>query len=192
MIGGHEGMLTGMTVRYFPIVLLFALSLSGTAVAETIYRWVDSTGQAHYTDVPREGAEPVELKPASTFSPSATAEARAASRADSESDNDSGYESLVISSPTEEQTIWNTGGVITVTVRPQPALKPGHGIILYYDDQPLQDQPMRTTNVQLSEVYRGTHSLRADVVGPSGQVLISSPTVTFFYKQSALGGQAQR
>ena len=35
------------------------------ALADEIYRWVDEDGQVHYSDVPRDGAEQVELEPGS-------------------------------------------------------------------------------------------------------------------------------
>ncbi len=37
--------------------------------AETIYKWVDSDGVVHYSDVPRDGADKLVLGPVQTFSP---------------------------------------------------------------------------------------------------------------------------
>lgn len=185
MNAGLGGMLVSMINSRILVFVLMGSMVGLPAQADTIYRWVDANGLVHFSDVPREGAQEVELSPQSSFRmPAAASSVPSAER---ETVGVSLYESLAISSPTEEQTIWNTGGVINISVSPTPALRTGHGIRLYYDGQPLQEQPLRTTSMQLSEVYRGEHTLRAEIVDASGQVLIRSTPVTFFYRQTAAG-----
>ncbi len=74
----------------------------------------------------------------------------------------------------------------------QPGLQAGHQIRLFMDGEQLADLPPGSANVQLSEVLRGEHQLRAEVVDANGQVLISSSPVKFFYQQTSVNRRPGR
>jgi hypothetical protein len=183
----------GYAVRMFriliPALTVAAVLLATPALAETIYRWVDGSGQMHYSDVPREGAERLELDPAQTFS--APTVARPSSPPEQiVEESVMGYEALEISSPSQEETIWNTGGVITVAVRPKPSLMEGHSVNIYYDGKLIESKAARATSAQLSEVYRGEHRITAEILDAAGAVVQAASPITFFYRQtSVLNGQ---
>lgn len=166
--------------------------------AETIYKWVDSDGVVHYSDVPRDGADKLVLGPVQTFTPppqqpAARADVTAdADAADGEESGFAAYEAIEITSPSQEEIIWNTGGQVTVATRLQPGLQAGHQIRLFMDGEQLADLPPRSANVQLSEVLRGEHQLWAEVVDENGQVLISSSPVKFFYQQTSVNRRPGR
>lgn len=166
-----------------PALTAATVLLATAAMAEPIYRWVDESGQTHYSDVPHEEAEQIELQPAQTFSAPA-AERSPASADQVDEEPVIGYESLEIVSPSEEETIWNTGGVITVAVKPNPSLMEGHSVNIYYDGKLIDSKAPRATNTKLSEVYRGEHKITADIMDASGTVLVSASPITFFYRQS--------
>jgi len=163
---------------------LIAAIAAVPALAEEIYRWADQTGQVHYSDIPRDGAERVELDPAQTFSSPEVA--RPAPSSTVLAEPVVGYAGLTIVSPSQEETIWNTGGVITIAVDANPGLKPGHSISILYDGNELQKAPQATT-AQLSEVYRGEHRIGAEIRDETGTVLQRATPVTFFYRQAAGG-----
>lgn len=167
--------------------LLVAMNSS----AETIYKWVDETGQVHYSDVPRQGAVEIYIAPVQTFSmPSATrSSAPANAGPDDEAEN---YDFVGIASPAAEETIWNTGGLVTVAVSLQPGLKMGHQIVLFMDDQQVAVLPPMSSSVQLQDVERGSHKLRAEVIDENGKKLIASATTTFFYQQTSVNRRAGR
>ncbi|NND55533.1 MAG: DUF4124 domain-containing protein [Gammaproteobacteria bacterium] len=169
------------------IPVLIAVFAASPVLADEIYRWVDSTGQVHYSDVPRDGAEQVELNPAQTFS--APAIPRATSTQTTAEDATGSYTELSIDSPSQEETIWNTGGVITVQVSAEPGLREGHSISIYYDGTELKKGPQSTV-VRLSEVFRGEHKITADIKDAAGKVLTRAEPVTFFYRQTANGPAA--
>ncbi len=156
--------------------------LAAPVLADEIYRWVDDQGQVHYSDVPRDGAEQVELKPAQTFVGQRVN--RTSSAPEPEDESVAPYSSLEITSPAQEETIWNTGGVITVAVNPVPGLKPGHSLNISYDGNLVGGGGLRTTSTQLSGVYRGAHTLQATIVDAAGNTLITAPPVTFYYQRS--------
>lgn len=165
---------------------LAVLLTAAPVLADEIYRWVDSAGQVHYSDVPRDGAEQVEMNPTQTFTAPKVARA-SSSPAQAKADLAAGYDSLTIVSPSQEETIWNTGGVITIAVSASPALQPGHSVSIYYDGQAVEKEP-QATSAQLSEVFRGEHKVTAEIRDASGRVIKKADPVTFFYKQTAGGG----
>ena len=175
----------GMRYRVLIPALIAALA-AVPALAEEIYRWVDSSGQVHFSDVPRDGAEQVELNPAQTFS--AAAATRSAPPPAVTDEPAPGYAGLTIVSPTEEETIWNTGGVITISVSPDPGLMEGHSVSIYFNGNEVE-KPPQATSAQLSEVFRGEHKITADIRDASGKVLKQAEPVTFFYRQSANGAR---
>ncbi len=93
------------------------------------------------------------------------------------------YESLVVTSPEPEQTLWNIGGVVTVSLALSPALRSGHQVRVYYDGNP---QEVTGLNFQLQEVYRGAHNLQAEVLDQNGNVMIRSQPSRFYVQQTSI------
>jgi hypothetical protein len=137
----------------------------------------------HYSDVPREGAEAVNLseynkKTGARISNSTTLTRRA------EEPEEFTYDTLEIIAPAAEETLWNIEGRLNVQISVNPNLLPGHGIRLYYDGTA---QDILGTNAQLTEVYRGVHSLRAEVLDATGRVVTVSEPIRFYVQQNAIG-----
>jgi hypothetical protein len=102
------------------------------------------------------------------------------------------YESLEIVEPTEGVTLWHIGGVLDVRLRLEPGLRRGHRLRVYYDGELAEGVPGDALEFQLSEVWRGEHTLRATVEDGDGRVLIESPTVTFYVQQTGLFSPQRR
>lgn len=166
---------------------MLVLAVSLPSVGQGIYKWTDKNGVTHYSDLPRDGAVEVEVEPAQTFSaPGATGtDNNDAFGAGGTSGEESAYKSLTINSPSMEETIWNTGGNVKVSVSVRPALQPGHRITLYLNDKSMGDLPEKMNSTTLMKIPRGTHTLRAEVRDAFGQSQISAEGVTFYYKQTA-------
>jgi len=169
--------------------IAFAL-LTSQVFADSIYRWEDERGHPHYSDVPRDGAEELDVAPAQTFrapvvAPRAATPATEAAEADAQPAVV--YTSFAIVSPRTEETFWNTGGTLNLTVSLQPGLQMGHRIQAYLDGKPLGELPAGTMTTTLSEVNRGQHSIHAELTDETGKILRRSANVTFFVQQSAEG-----
>ncbi|HLU07111.1 MAG TPA: DUF4124 domain-containing protein [Woeseiaceae bacterium] len=167
---------------YIGIGLLLAASL---ALAQ-VYRWVDEDGVVHYSDQPHQGAEEVELEGAPAINmptPRRPASASRAAAAPDEQQPVAGYETLAVASPAAEETLWNIGGVLNVSLSLQPALQPGHQLRVYFDGTP---QEVGGTQFQLQEVYRGAHNLQAEVLDQNGQLMIRSEPVRFYVQQTTI------
>jgi hypothetical protein len=161
---------------------LLAILLAMPAYAEGIYQWEDENGQMHFSDMPHEGAIEIELQPVQTFTAPTVDRTGSKDRAESTDGGDKkGYKSLEITSPSNEENLWNTGGTVSVKMSVSPKLQSGDQIRLYMDGRLLEDQS--GTSAQLSNVYRGAHILKAEVQDKNGRILVRSGQVTFFIKQ---------
>lgn len=160
--------------------------------AATLYRWVDENGRVHYSDRPQQGAETLEVEPAQTFEapkPRATQPARrpaAAPEAAEPAEPAVSYASLAVRSPTQDQVLWNIGTVLPVALALEPALQPGHRIVLRFNGAAVDAWPGTATSGQVRDVYRGTHTVSAEIVDANGTVLKTSAPVTFYVKQTSI------
>jgi hypothetical protein len=165
--------------------LLIVVLVASAAQATEVYRWVDASGQAHYSDRWRPGAEKLRLEVSPGFS--APPPAQQATAADAEpAAATSRYESLRILSPAQEEVLWNIEGQLRVSVQVTPRLLPGHSLRLYLDNGLAAELSPGSTQADLQNVYRGVHTLKAEVADASGQALASSPAVTFAVRQTSI------
>jgi hypothetical protein len=159
--------------------LLYVLLLLGPAAhAAKIYKWTDPQGNVIYSDKPRPGAVELEVptEPAGIVPvpPQDVAQPRqpAASTA--------AYRALTVMSPADRQVVENTVGLVNVSLAVAPALRAadGHALRLRLDGQTL-DTRYAGSEIVLTSVQRGEHTLQAEVVDAAGAVLIVSAAVTF-------------
>ncbi len=166
---------------------IFAILVLALGAAD-VYRWIDADGQAHYTDRPQPGAERVTIDVGpSTSSPDTGASPSSNTQAPDDGTGSPvfSYRSLTITTPAQEQVLWNIEGQLDVAAAVQPALRSGHALQFYLDGRMAQADAGRT-QTQYPEVFRGEHSLRVEVVDEEGKTLITSPTSRFFVRQRAL------
>jgi hypothetical protein len=173
--------------------ILLAALLSTAALAGPAYKWVDETGQVHYSDRPRPGAEKVQLpayrspgdnRPARPPTAQATP-----AEAEEPTDPDRPYELMEISAPTEQETLWNTGGNLNVAVNMSPRLRRGDRLVIYLDGERLGINPPSASFV-LQEVFRGEHRLQIAVVDGFDQEVVRTLPRRFMIQQaSALNPQ---
>jgi hypothetical protein len=166
-----------------------ACLLAGVLFAQA-YRWVDEDGVVHYSDRPHPGAEEIELstsRPASrprTPPPSSNTSRRNEQSADEQPDVAFSYESLAVSTPGAEETLWNIEGVLNVTLELRPALRRGDQVRVYFDGE--QNLITRRTSFQVEEVYRGVHNIQVEVVDQAGTLMIRSQPNRFYVQQNTI------
>lgn len=171
--------------------VVLGILVSGPALAQTIYKTVDENGNVVYSDTNPDGdGERVTLrelsvvKPGNLETPQAGEETAAA--AAREQSSEAAEVGLRILSPEPEETIWNTAYVLSVQVGVTGALPEGAQLAYIVDGE--VKQTTRSTSVQLSEVFRGEHTLSVELRGGSGRVLSSAGPVTFYMRQGSAGG----
>ena len=97
------------------------------------------------------------------------------------------YRVLSIAEPADGETLFDNSGDVDIRIVVAPTLRrdAGDKFVLNVDELPVT--PIDTTEMQLHALERGAHTLQASVVDRAGNVLISSPQVTFYlWEASAL------
>ena len=167
-----------------PIFILLGLAMATGAFAEA-YTWTDQQGVVHYSDRPHPGAKTIELGDGNSQRPIPAPRSNAA-QPDSEETTapaSVGYESLEVSSPGAEETLWNIEGTLNVSLTLTPSLRPGHQVRVYFDGAP---QIVNSANFQLQEVYRGVHNLQAEVIDETGKLMIRIRPNRFYVQQNSV------
>jgi len=88
------------------------------------------------------------------------------------------YESIAITQPFADQTIFDNNGDVEVAIAITPALRGGDRIVLDVDGRAMS--PRRRPHFELTGIDRGEHTLRAHAVDARGGLLIASAPVTFY------------
>jgi hypothetical protein len=168
------------------LYVLLALAVPASA-GQTVYKWVDEKGVTHFSDQPVAGAEKLELssgpkRSAETPAPSYSPPAR---QDDVPVQKGPAYARFVIESPQQDETIINTGGVVRVSLAATPALDSQHVVTLFLDGSRVQDFAAMSMSHEFSNVPRGSHTIKAVVSTPQGQMLQETPPVTFHVRQES-------
>ena len=164
-------------------ILVFTAILAATAaLADDAWKWIDAEGVVHYSDVPVEGAQQVNLSEYNKKTGAQISNGRTV-REKTEEPEKVTYESIAIAAPAAEETLWNIEGLLNVTVAVNPQLQPGHRIRAYFDGEAMD---VSGTSFQILEVYRGTHTLQAEVIDNTGRVLVRSPSSRFYVQQNSI------
>jgi hypothetical protein len=167
-------------MRAFAFTLMFCVAAS--AGAATIYKWVDAQGVVHYSDQPHPGAEKLELGEIQTYSGTSSRPRDAAPVGDAPPPSDGPpYAVCELYKPSTDEVFFNTQSVIA-KLRVQPALRRGDQVFLALNGRRLPDPPSGT-EVTVSPVFRGTHTLMLVVEDRGGNVVCQSDPVTFHVRQ---------
>ena len=169
-----------MDKRLF-IVLLGLLF--GSAVFAQAYRWVDEDGVVHFSDRPQPGAQEFELPEANVTSVRPVDRSSSTSRRNDDDTEEFTYEIIEVLSPAAEETLWNIEGVLDVTLRTRPALRPGDQVRVYFDGQ---SRLVNGLSFQLNNVFRGEHNIQAEIVDPGGALLARSQPSRFYVQQTSV------
>ena len=154
------------------------------ALADAAWKWTDAEGVVHYSDVPVDGAERVDISEysratgarISSPTPAASATTKAAP-----AETAFRYESITIATPAAEETLWNIEGILSVTVSVSPGLQSGHRIRAYFDGE---ERMVSGTNFSIDEVARGVHNLQVEVIDATGKLMIRSQPNRFYVQQN--------
>lgn len=199
--------------KAFFILVLFLSSFF--LYAGTVYMKKDENGNIIFTDTPSEGAKKIKIETPNTVKPKNSTPnnlppealrdmmpptgtpgeppAEKKSPAEPQVPEKEVYKSVDITSPKNEETIWNPAMLsVSLSVKygdNKSGLQEGDKAVLVLDGQKV-GEPSTSLSFTLNrdQVPRGEHKLQALVVNDSNTVLISSKTITIFihYKSVAL------
>lgn len=167
------------------IVFTTLLIISFCVQAE-LFKWVDADGNVIYSDQPPPGAEKKEhqvdkeaLPPLNTTPALETPVTSSTSKKADKKDLKERYKSVSIVEPENDTSVRQNAGNVLIKVAIDPYLfnERGHLLAIYMDD--LEVSRGRNLSVQLVEVDRGTHVIRAEIIDSNGQIIKKAKPVSF-------------
>ncbi len=158
------------------LLLLFVTLFLLTSVSAEVYRSLDEDGNVVFTDKPSPDAEKIRVDKVQTISPPAVEDFVYTPPAKSA---DSVYTKLEVVNPENDQVITGGAGNFTVNILIEPALKTelGDRLVLTMDGK--KQAESSSTSFPFTNVDRGTHTAKVDVVDGDGKSLKSSAPVSF-------------
>jgi hypothetical protein len=165
-------------MRVFALLCVTLLLSPAVASGAKVYKWTDDDGHVLYSDQPRPGAQEIEVPTENAGIEPIPAEQRPAKPP--ALDAISGYGSLIIVAPANNQALDDPEGRVNVSLVVEPALREdqGHALGLRLDGRALETR-YAGTDIVIAGVERGRHVLQAEVVDGAGKVLVTSAPVTF-------------
>jgi len=165
------------------VVLAATLLVWATGLSAAVYKSVDAEGNVIYTDEPTGNGKPIDLPPLSTVPPPKFTLSQPSAKPQGVA---SGYTSLSIVAPTQEETLRDNTGAVPVSAGLEPALNvaAGHRFQYYLDGQ-TEGEPTESNQVVIANVDRGAHNVAVAVVDGEGkEVIRSNPVLFHLHRQS--------
>lgn len=168
------------------ITAVFAL-WAATGVAQQIYKTVDEDGKVTYSDKPpadEQQRKEAELPPLNAVPETGTARPQPSrSRSRNQEQNAIRY-AVHILNPSPEASIPPGQRDLNIVVGLDQDLREDHFLAFYLNDELLRETRERQLVVQ--EIFRGTHEIQVEVLGPDGQVLGASEPVTIYVHRPSI------
>ena len=162
-----------MRISLLIICLFFVYSTQAE-----VYKSVDENGNVVFTDKPGPDSEKVEVKEISVIEGPKHEPFEYTPRNKKDEDGQ-GYKKLEITSPENDTAVRDNSGNVSVSVAIEPALniEAGDKLVLYMDGGKAAEGVTTQFNVQ--NVDRGTHTFNVAVVDNGGKELKRSSTISF-------------
>lgn len=166
--------------------LLAAASLWSVATAATqLYTWTDDNGVVHYSDKPVLGAQPASISDNSNVVPRLNEGSLPTTQVAGKSH---GFK-LAIRTPANQETIRDNLGRLSINGSSEPQEIPqGYSYRLLLNGQ-VVNQGAVSPDFTLTNVNRGEHKLKIELVDPVGKIIASSPvSVVYLHRASQNSG----
>lgn len=167
-------------MKFFLAMLFLLYSLACNA---DIYQQTDVDGNTIYSDTPNQNAEKLSIPTGNTI-PSILKKPTAIEQNPSNTTPQPSYTSFTISSPSDQSTFQNQHE-ISVIVHTVPELQNGDKVQLMLDGA-AYGEAKASTQLTLSQVNRGTHTLYAVLLNPKEVVLQKTNSITLYIHYAAL------
>jgi hypothetical protein len=171
--------------KYTVTIILMVLAINSLA-ATKIYKYTDENGNVHYTDKkPSADAKEEQLKPLNIVeSTPMESKPRWQKSNGTETLSRFNFEGFAISNPQANESIWGTGGNITVSVNLDGKLQSNYRVKFFLDG--ISHGKVKSNSQLIADVERGEHQIYAQVIDAfSRKVIKTSATITFYVKQNS-------
>ncbi len=158
-------------------VIIFATVVACTMLQAQVYKSTDADGNVTYSDQPDKSAKPVDLGstnsiPAVKTPKPDTNQADASAKAEATVT----YRSVRIVEPANDSSIPHGPGDFTVRVSSKPELAKNYALQLYMDGKAYGDTNT-SGSFALTNIDRGTHKLKVNIINAAGKSVKSSKTI---------------
>lgn len=169
------------------IIVLCMLAMFMQPAFAKLYKCKDAEGNTIYTDEPCADGKQLKLPPLQTYKAPKPLPATSAGNKDINGKEATGYTSLVITKPENDGVIRDNEGKATISYTLTPGLKTllGHKFVIILDGKQLKTTGT-TSQIQLSDLDRGTHTVQINVVDNENKALISSKPSSFHMMQFSI------
>lgn len=154
--------------------------------ADPIYRVVDEQGRVTYTDSPPANNKTEELKlpPINTQPATLIPKPRAKrdNQAQTQQTTNLPYQLSRIVQPEQDATVPIGQLDVVIQIALQPRLQQGDRVMLYHNEK-LQGKAVAATSFSLSDLVRGQHTVRAEIIDSNDRIKAQTQTVTFHVKR---------
>ena len=165
-------------------LIIAGLLVSLVAQPQEIYRWVDKDGIVHYADQP--GAPDAQRMEYASRAPAGDAGSPAPlyEQQTPRIPERPPYSSLNITSPTPDQVFFGGDVTVPIAVELDTRLREGDELVIFVDAKRVPE--VSGFGATVTGLARGTHFMRAAVLDPAGDIVISSPQITFHLRQTSI------
>lgn len=163
------------------IVILLLLTLFVFSSHAEIYKGTDAEGNVTYSDEKSPNSTEIKV-PEITTIPMPKPKPKEPKKEEKEEEKP--YESFLIKSPVDDETIRTPlrDIVVTLSIKPELDLKQQHSINVYIDGFIVAEKAEELT-LPIPNVVRGSHEVRAEVIDAEENILIKSKAVKFHLKR---------
>jgi hypothetical protein len=166
-------------------VAWLSLLACASAVAGTVYKSVGPDGAVIYADRPAANAQELRLPEPSTYAPPAQPAGDVARPLGSEPSFGAVYQSVRVTAPMNQGTVFAAQGGVDIDVALEPPLLEGHTLTYVVDGKEMATG-LRTNLVRLTDLDRGTHHLEVAVRDEAGRLVAQSERITFHLRQPSV------
>ncbi|MEW8625886.1 MAG: DUF4124 domain-containing protein [Candidatus Thiodiazotropha sp.] len=163
------------------LILLLLPILVQPLYARDVYKWTTPEGEVVYSENYQPGADTIRVpdakKNTSLKIDDLDKEADAAAAGN--------YLQFDIVQPSNDETIRNAENSVSIGLSISPPLFEGHTIQLYVDGNKL-DSEIKTTQLVLQQLSRGTHTIKAEIIDAEGKMVKQTGSTTFHLRQAAV------
>lgn len=160
--------------------LFLCLVAASSVVSAEVYRWVDPEGRVHFSDRPAPAAEAVAMPGSPGSGDAADAEAITAAEALL-----GPYNAFEIVSPEPNENLRVADGNLPLRLIIDPPLDTAHSLELVVDGAPLPlpDRQNQASQLSLSGIALGSHTVEAQIRGADGALIARTATVPFHVRR---------
>jgi len=155
-------------------VFILVLALVAVSVQATVYQYTNKQGKTSYSDTPQQGAKKIDVPPVMTYEPPKLSKQPAKQFIEQPQ---AAYQTLTILSPAHESTVRMEQLPVTYVL--EPSLNEGDMLVLYVDN-------IKQEGLFINALDRGQHTIRLEIRGVLGKVLLASPEHVIYSQRSSV------